>query len=126
MSPEAHQYLFVCSVLFVHWVADFVAQTDKQAKAKAKDFDALFSHCAVYATIMTSAGALYPWVTASLNNLIVFGYSIFLSHITIDFVTSKLNAYLYGKGRVHDFFVSIGFDQWLHYVSIFGIILLLK
>ena len=126
MSPVLNQYIFICSVLFAHWVADFVAQTDEQAKAKAKDFDALFAHCSVYALIMTLAGAIFTWVPVSLNGLIVFGYGVFLSHITIDYFTSKLNSYLYGKGQIHNFFVSVGFDQWLHYVSVFGIIMLLK
>jgi hypothetical protein len=126
MTPALNQYIFICSVLFAHWVADFVAQSDKIAKAKAKDFDALFSHCAIYATFMTVWCVMGMWIPYTTWGLFVFAYAVFLSHITIDYFTSKLNSYLYGKGQVHNFFVSVGFDQWLHYASVFGIIMLMK
>lgn len=37
-----------------------------------------------------------------------------LAHLVIDYFTSKGTAYLYKKGDVHNFFVVIGFDQFLH------------
>lgn len=38
-------------IIFTHWVADFVLQTDKQAKGKSKNFEDLFSHTQTYSLV---------------------------------------------------------------------------
>lgn len=38
------------------------------------------------------------------------------AHWVIDYVTSRVNKRLWAAERVHDFFVSVGFDQLLHYI----------
>jgi len=43
----------------------------------------------------------------------------FVAHTITDYFTSRLNAKLWAKGDVHNFFVSVGFDQVLHYVQLF-------
>lgn len=46
-------------------------------------------------------------------------------HTITDYFTSRLNTKLYKANKIHEFFVSIGFDQILHYVQLFGLYLLL-
>ena len=41
-----------------------------------------------------------------------------LIHFPVDYVTSRLNSKLYQAGKNHEFFVSIGFDQWIHFATI--------
>jgi hypothetical protein len=50
----------------------------------------------------------------------------FVCHTITDYFTSRLNSRLWAKGDVHNFFVSIGFDQVLHYVQLFTTYYLLK
>jgi hypothetical protein len=35
-----------------------------------------------------------------------------------DFVTSRISSRLYAKGDIHNFFVVVGFDQFLHYSAL--------
>ena len=113
--------LFWISVLlFVHWVADFIFQTDKQAKNKSKSFKALISHTAMYSAVILCVFELFR-ATGHLGNVsfvstVIFTLTQFISHTIIDYFTSKLNSKLWAEGAVHDFFVSVGFDQLLHTV----------
>lgn len=50
----------------------------------------------------------------------------FIFHTITDYFTNRLNSKLWAKGDVHNFFVSVGFDQCLHYVQLFLTYYLLK
>jgi hypothetical protein len=119
----------VISVLFIHWVADFVFQTDEQAKGKSCDNWMLTKHVLTYTLTFLIAGALF----CSYSNHILhkgasdFGLSpkiglflpiTFIAHWITDYFTSRLNSKLYKSGRTHKFFVSIGFDQFLHFFQL--------
>jgi len=102
-------------ILLVHWIADFVCQTDWQAKNKSTNNKALLEHVCVYILIWT-----FP-------SLYIFGYtpqhSIFIlitfaAHFITDYFTSRLNTKLLVENKVHNFFVSVGFDQILHYAQL--------
>ena len=60
-----------------------------------------------------------------LNTLFFVGIT-FVCHTITDYFTSRLNSKLWAKGDVHNFFVSVGFDQVLHYVQLFLTYQLLK
>ena len=94
-------------LLFSHWVADFILQSDWMAQNKSKRWDALLAHCSVYGIAL---GIL------TLNP--IFGLINAFIHILVDFFTSRLNSYLWDKKEVHWFFVSIGFDQFIHFVTL--------
>lgn len=92
---------------FVHWIADFVFQSDWMAKEKSKNNYALLIHCFVY-------GAVFSSMTLSP----MYGLIVGLIHIPVDYVTSRINAELWNDKKVHWFFVSIGFDQWIHIATL--------
>lgn len=102
-------------LLFAHWIADFVCQSDWMAQNKSKDFMALFIHCSVYTAIVWGFSIL-------LNNSHPITYKfpmwIFLGHIATDAITSRINSKLWAAKKVHWFFVSVGFDQWIHFVTL--------
>lgn len=102
-------------ILFAHWVADFIFQTDWQAKNKSKNNLALFRHVLNYSLIVTF---LIGIVKFNFLLLLLFLIITFISHFTTDYFTSRLNSYLWAKGDVHNFFVSVGFDQLLHYFQL--------
>ena len=110
--------------LLLHWYADFVCQTDKQAKGKSSSNLQLLAHTSSYGLVVTigtyilylanSFGAQY-WYTP-----LLFGIIQFVTHTVVDWITSRINKKLWEDGYVHEFFVMIGFDQFIHYTIMFG------
>lgn len=94
---------YLIYILLLHWVADFLLQTDKMALGKSSSLKWLGYHTGVY-TLTLAVGTLHP-LFALINGL---------THFCIDFVTSKINKDLWERNRRHTFFVMIGFDQFLH------------
>jgi hypothetical protein len=115
------------SVIFLHFVGDWFLQSDWMALNKSKRWDALLIHCLVANFVLS----FYS------NKLALWA---FLFHFVIDAVTSRITTKLwfiefaYNAGsepwpfyaRMRDtrhwFFVVIGLDQFLHYLS-FAVIL---
>lgn len=118
-------FLIIISIIIIHWFSDFVLQNDKQAKGKSKEWKWLLSHTMSYSLV---------WYLISLI-LIIIGYLpiifllfapiTFVAHTLTDYFTSRLNSRLWEEGKVHEFFVSVGFDQVLHYLQLFGTFFLL-
>lgn len=90
-------------ILFAHWVADFVCQNDMMALNKSKSNKWLGIHCIVYTFIL---------LIMTLNPLFAIANGVM--HFVIDYETSRLNSKLWKEEKVHYFFVSVGFDQFLH------------
>lgn len=121
----------VLALLAVHFVADFLLQSDWMALNKSKRWDALTLHVAVYAACFLPFGIVFALVT-------------FTAHFVQDAITSRINArfwffdmampvhwpsrrdpngpavphYAALGGNRHWFFVGIGADQLLHYVQL--------
>lgn len=114
--------------LFGHWFADFVCQDDGTAKNKSTNNVVMAKHCLSYT--MWLFLVLMPFLIYSYNiskELIVTSFLIVLfSHVIIDVITSRLNSYLWKTEQRHWFFVSIGFDQFLHISILLGSLGLLK
>ena len=125
----------VLAIILIHWFADFVLQTDKQARGKSKNWNDLLSHTGTYSFVwLFIGGCIYlqqfrpynPEHNKIMN--IYWSYWIprgmlfvlitFIAHTITDYFTSRLNNKLWAKGDVHNFFVSIGFDQVLHYTQL--------
>lgn len=108
----------VLVILFIHWFADFVIQTDKQAKGKSKNWHDLLEHTLSYSTVWLIIGSLLSVGTPNIWTGCWFALITFICHTITDYFTSRLNSKLWAKGDVHNFFVSIGFDQFLHYIQL--------
>ena len=96
-------------VLYLHWIADFILQSDKLARNKGHSLVALSNHILIYWTFLSlgacAAFGLKGLVFASINSV---------AHFITDFFTSKATSKLYKEGKIHAFFVVVGFDQFLH------------
>lgn len=90
---------------FLHFIFDFMMQDDKTACNKSKNFLILCKHCFMYSL----CGLFVPGMTFG-GLFILFG-----SHVLIDFVSSKVTSYFWLKEDRHNFFVTVGFDQFLHF-----------
>lgn len=108
----------------VHFIADFVLQSDWMAQNKSKDNRALGLHVTAY----TSALAI-----GSIPLVFILGYgshpaigpvtAIWVianggAHFVTDFITSRINSRLWAAKEVHWFFVGIGADQVIHYLTL--------
>ena len=99
------------TLLSVHFVADFVLQSDWMAQNKSKRWDVLAAHVGVY-TLAFLPAVLYWWGNSptALHFLVV----TFVLHFVTDAITSRVNSCLWAAKRVHAFFVGIGVDQLSH------------
>lgn len=121
----------IFTILIIHWIADFWLQTDKQAKGKSKEWKPLLSHTASYSLVWLFfwfiSGIYHRWeVYNPFNMIILFPLITFICHTITDYITSRENSKLWEQGKVHYFFVAIGFDQILHYIQLFLTYQLLK
>lgn len=105
----------VIIILAIHWIADFICQTDWQAKNKSKRWDALLLHTSIYSAIWFF---VLSFITTNVILSFEFAFITFVAHTITDYFTSRLNSKLWTEGKVHYFFVSVGFDQLLHYIQL--------
>jgi hypothetical protein len=101
----------VVLILVGHWMADFIGQTDQMAKNKSTSNA---YHVIVYGLIMLSFIGVttrsIPWEWVAVNTL---------AHGATDYVTSRVSSRLWRAGEVHWFFVVVGFDQMIHFITLF-------
>ncbi len=119
MKTEINIYILF-AILIIHWFADFITQTDWQAKNKSKSNEALTEHVLVYSLVWFGATALYCGIFENnqFTKMMYFAPITFAFHWVTDYITSRINSSLLNKGKTHLFFVSVGFDQVLHYVQL--------
>ena len=104
-------------ILFAHFVADFVFQTDWMATNKSSSLLALNIHVAVYALILFVFVSVLFYGLSLDNFLRQAALYVMINagaHIITDYCTSKLTSKLWAAGKRHEFFVVIGLDQFLH------------
>lgn len=112
-SPEV-----VIGIIVLHFIADFVYQSDWMATNKSKNNIALLTHVLVYTAVLAIGGAIIapdnlqkivlPWILV--NGAL---------HFVTDFCTSRVTSKLWQANERHWFFVMIGFDQCIHYSCLF-------
>lgn len=135
-------------LLVAHFVADFLFQSDWMAIHKSKRWDALALHVGTYSIavncfvtsywavtdITPDAGAFLVWFTV--NAVVHFVQDAITSRITarlwffrpmfsgdmavtVSYGDQWRDAFVQRGGSRHWFFVAIGADQLLHYVTLF-------
>ena len=105
--------LAVILILWLHFIGDFLLQTDEMALNKSHSWKWLSIHALVYGLpfyvvlglINFKAGVIYALINSILHGL-------------VDTVTSRITARLWAKGERHWFFVVIGLDQVIHYTCL--------
>lgn len=116
---------FATAMMFVHWVADFVCQSDEMVKGKSSSIAALSKHILSYAvvfTVGTFITALALDGKGHSEQLFKEGFATFWafvfinvgSHFFIDFITSRASKLEFERGNTGTAFKIIGFDQFLH------------
>lgn len=93
-------------IVWLHFLGDFILQSDRMALNKSKSTYWLSLHALTYGIPLFLLG----WRFAIVN---------LAAHWVVDFFTSKANAYLWATSRRHWFFVMVGFDQAIHMTVLF-------
>lgn len=88
-------------LIWIHFVADFILQTDKIAINKSSSNTTLLKHVVLYSLPFLPFG----FVFAITNGIL---------HFLTDWVTSRWTKKLWAQEKRHDFFVVIGLDQAIH------------
>lgn len=126
---DSETYL-IFGILWTHFIADFVMQSHWMATNKSKSNIALFYHVSVYTLTWFFFGIVIVLFSSNSMAELDFNFRIFLeliwffpmtfaAHYATDWITSRWTAYLWEKKDVHNFFVVIGFDQFLHLFTIY-------
>ena len=93
-------------LLILHFLGDFVLQSDWMAINKSKNWIALGIHCTVYSLVFAPFYGL------------TFAGITFATHFITDALTSRLTSKLFQAGERHWFFVAIGGDQLIHAITL--------
>jgi len=93
-------YLIII-IAWLHFISDFVFQTDYIATNKSTNTNCLLIHSGLYSV---------PFFILGLEYAVING----LLHFVVDFFTSRLTTYFYMKDNRRMFFLTIGCDQAIH------------
>ena len=99
-------------VMFIHWIGDFVCQTQWMAENKSNRVWPLTVHVATYtATIWAGLVFASHWHIIAITQMALLNGGL---HWITDFCTSKFTSYFKREHNIHAFFATIGFDQFIH------------
>lgn len=108
----------VVVVLLGHWFFDFVLQPNWMGQRKSKEWWVLTQHSVRILLGGLVAGIVIKVATDGLDfnsrGLVAWAGINAVAHFAIDAVTSRMTTRFFLADRRHAFFVTIGFDQFLH------------
>lgn len=93
-------------LIWLHFFADFIFQTDQMAINKSTSIKWLSLHILAYSWPFLWFG----WKFAIVNAI---------AHFITDFFTSKATSWLWKHNERHWFFTVIGFDQAIHMTTLY-------
>lgn len=108
-------FLFIY-VLLLHWLGDFILQTRYIADNKSKNWEVLVLHVFIYSCILFTGMLCTAQYT--INDLCRFTIINFIAHLGVDAITSRCTKLVIENKNVHLFFVIVGFDQFLHTITL--------
>lgn len=95
------------ALIWMHWFADFILQSDRIAINKSSSNQILLWHVTLYGVCFVGFGFMFALVNAVL-------------HFATDWCTSRITKRLWLAEERHWFFVVIGVDQAIHMTCLLG------
>lgn len=120
----------IFTIIFIHWIADFVMQDEKWALGKSKNWNDLLAHTSLY-SLMWFIPIICLLSKVSWQASVFVGIT-FVVHTITDYFTSRIVSKKFANkeygSKIPNFgaFTIIGIDQVLHYIQLFITYYLLK
>lgn len=108
-ADRAEERVVEIALVWTHFVADFIFQTDRMALNKSTSSRWLTSHVCVYTLFLIPFGPKFALING-------------LAHWITDFISSRMTTALWKQQKRHLFFVVIGLDQAVHMTCLFATI----
>lgn len=112
----------IIMIFILHWIGDFLLQTQEMATKKSTSIIFLTLHAMVYGAVLTLGGLVFLVWTAGFSILWWATVNMILHWIT-DKYTSKWTSRLYKEQKFYgfpSFFSVIGLDQMVHGIVLFS------
>lgn len=123
-------------LIVIHYIADFMAQTEEMATGKSKSFIILLKHTGKYTLVFYVCFALWCAYQNHIGGMkpedigwdlriFLFFPITFVFHTAIDYVTSRITSRKFEKKEYYTgipnmgAFSIIGLDQVIHYATLF-------
>jgi len=113
-------YYSILTILLCHFISDFHFQSDRMAKGKSSSNGDLFDHTVIVTIGILVMGILNFKSFDHAGMLVAFVAINGFAHFFTDYYSSRSTSRLYKDQEFHDFFGTIGLDQFVHYVTLFG------
>lgn len=126
-------FILIALIFIGHWVSDFVLQSSWMATNKSKSNIALGAHVLTYTTslilVVCAPIMVFTYLSPSYTSVAHISISVSLLiwaaingvfHFMTDYYTSRWTSRLWQAGDTHNFFVVIGLDQTIHYMTLLG------
>lgn len=106
-------------ILILHYIADFVCQTNNQTIHKSHDKRLLYGHVAMYSFIVSLGASLFLH-----HNIILVFVQIFVLHLAVDYTFGKImrNKQLFKYKDTYSFINYLGLNQLLNQIGLFYIL----
>lgn len=102
-----------------HFIGDFIFQTNTMAKNKSSSIKWLTIHVLNY--IIPFALLYMFWLSVPFSMFLAIIVLNIVAHWITDYITSRIAAHFYQNDNRAMFFKTIGFDQFIHIITIVGI-----
>ncbi len=112
--------LFFIYIFFIHYIADFVFQTNWMALNKSKSHVALASHVLTYSAVLLVGLSLA--MVGTPKGILMVVMCNFVAHYLTDAVTSRISSYFFQKDMRNYFWYTIGFDQFIHQATLISLV----
>lgn len=123
-------------LIVIHYIADFMAQTEEMALGKSKSIKILLKHTGTYTLVFYVCFALWCAYQNHIGHITIhdMGWDLrlflffpitFVFHTVIDYVSSRITARKFTKKEYYTgipnmgAFSIIGLDQVIHYGTLF-------
>lgn len=120
----------VSIILFAHYIADFLFQTNWMAKGKSSSLMKLSVHILTYTLVLFVCCFFLILIRydITISDLMVYAIVSGMLHFSVDFFTSKITSWQHTNGYMGSdsvpnlgFFSTIGADQLIHSLCLIGL-----
>ena len=112
------EFTIIAAIVFMHFVADFLAQTREMGRNKSKSNLWLLAHAVTYSTVIFILAI--PLLPITVGMCAIYAGINGMLHYMVDYMSSRMTTYLYNNKQEYWFWSTIGADQSIHTLVTLG------